>query len=91
MKALAVPSSAIQTEGQMDGVFVADQGLARLRWIQIGVRGGNWVQVLSGLRPGEMVIVPVPAGLRDGQPVEPIAAAAVEPGAKALGEAASHD
>jgi RND family efflux transporter MFP subunit len=70
MKALAVPVSAIQAEGQMDGVFVADQGLARLRWIQIGVRGGNWVQVLSGLQPGERVIVPVPAGLSDGQIIE---------------------
>ena len=78
----------------MDGVFVADQGLARLRWIQIGVRGGNWVQVLSGLLPGERVIVPVPAGLSDGQAVEPSAQAqeknsaqaAIEPGAKALGE-----
>jgi len=70
MKALAVPSSAVQAEGQMDGIFVADQGLARLRWIQIGVRGPNMVQVLSGLKPGEMVIVPVPAGLSDGQAVE---------------------
>ncbi len=83
MKTLAVPSSAIHSEGQMDGVFVADQGLARLRWIQTGVRGGEMVQVLSGLQPGERVIVPVPAGLSDGQ--------AVEAAAGGLGEAASHD
>jgi len=79
MRALAVPSAAIHKEGQMDGVFVADQGLARLRWIQTGVRGGNWVQVLSGLQPGEGVIVPVPAGLSDGQAVEPSAQAHQEP------------
>ena len=83
MKALAVPSSAIHSEGQMDGVFVAHQGLARLRWIQTGVRGANMVQVLSGLQPGERVIVPVPAGLSDGQ--------AVEPTVGALGEVPSHD
>jgi RND family efflux transporter MFP subunit len=70
IKALAIPASAIRSEGQMDGVFVADQGLARLRWIQLGVRGEGVVQVLSGLKAGEAVIVPVPPGLMDGQPVE---------------------
>jgi hypothetical protein len=70
LTALAVPSASIQAQGQMDGVFVADQGLARLRWIQIGVRGRDRVQVLSGLKPGELVIVPVPEGLSDGQAVE---------------------
>ena len=54
----------------MDGVFVAENGIARLRWIQLGVRGADRVQVLSGLKPDEKVIVPVPAGLRDGQPVD---------------------
>ena len=62
MKALAVPTAALHSEGQMDGVFVADQGIARLRWIQLGVRGNGLVQVLSGLKAGEQVIVPVPPG-----------------------------
>ncbi len=70
LKALAVPEAAVYSEGQMDGVFVAEQGIARLRWVQLGVRGGDAVQVLSGLKAGENVIVPVPAGLSDGQPVE---------------------
>jgi RND family efflux transporter MFP subunit len=68
-KALAVPDGAVLTQGQMDGVFVADQSIARLRWVQLGVRGGGSVQVLSGLKAGEPVIVPVPAGLSDGQVV----------------------
>ncbi len=76
-KALAVPAAALQTEGQMDGVFVADQaGLARLRWIQTGARGEGLVQVMAGLNPGERVIVPVPPGLSDGQPVEITASSA---------------
>jgi RND family efflux transporter MFP subunit len=69
-KALAVPDAAVVTHGQMDGVFVAEQGLARLRWIQTGQRHAGYVQVLSGLTPGESVIAPVPAGLQDGTPVE---------------------
>ena len=69
-KGLAVPDGAVLTQGQMDGVFVADQGIARLRWVHLGVRGGGSIQVTSGLKAGEQVIVPVPAGLADGQPVE---------------------
>lgn len=69
-KELAAPAQALVSQGQMDGVFVAEGGIARLRWIQVGQRGGGFVQVLSGLRPGEQVIVPVPAGLADGQPIE---------------------
>ena len=67
---LAIPEAALHSEGQMDGVFVAEQGFARLRWVQVGLRSGGAVQVLSGLKAGERVIVPVPAGLSDGQPVE---------------------
>jgi hypothetical protein len=70
LKALAVPVAAVRSEGQMDGVFVAEDGLARLRWVQLGVRGGDLVQVLSGLKAGDRVIVPVPEHLSDGQPVE---------------------
>ena len=84
-RGLAVPEEAVHTEGQMDGVFVADQGIARLRWVQLGIRGGGSVQVLSGLKAGEQVIVPVPPGLSDGQPVTPSEAAPESP-ASAAGE-----
>ena len=70
VKGLAVPAGALISEGQMDGVFVADSSVARLRWIQTGQRTGGLVQVLSGLRAGDRVISPVPEGLADGTPVE---------------------
>ncbi len=70
LKALAMPVEAVHSEGQMDGVYVAEDGVARLRWVQLGVRGNGMVQVLSGLKAGDRVIVPVPEHLRDGQPVE---------------------
>jgi RND family efflux transporter MFP subunit len=68
-KSLAVPVQAVVTQGQMDGVYVAEGGVARLRWIQVGQRTEQWAQVLSGLNPGDEVVVPVPPGLRDGSPV----------------------
>jgi multidrug efflux system membrane fusion protein len=70
LEALAVPASALVTEGQMDGVYVAEGGIARLRWIQTGQRARSFVQVLSGLEAGDRVIDPVPAGLTDGAPIE---------------------
>ena len=69
-EALVVPLTALKREGQMDGVFVAENGVARLRWIQVGQRGEAFAQVLSGLKAGESVINPLPAGLSDGSPVE---------------------
>lgn len=88
LKALAVPAAAVRSEGQMDGVFVAENGIARLRWVQLGVRGNDLVQVLSGLKAGDRVIVPVPEQLNDGQPVEASAEAPKEPSAEAPKETA---
>ena len=68
-KALAVPSSALVERGQMDGVFVVSDGVARLRYVQAGIKAGGLVQVLSGLDEGESVIAPVPEGLADGASV----------------------
>jgi RND family efflux transporter MFP subunit len=70
--ALAVPLAALVVQGQMEGLFVAQDGLARLRWVQTGQHTDTHVQVIAGLEPGELVIWPVPAGLEDGTPVEVI-------------------
>ena len=60
--ALAVPASAVMTQGQVSTVFVADQGVARLRLVR--VRG---TEVQAGLAAGELVIVAPPPGLADGR------------------------
>jgi membrane fusion protein (multidrug efflux system) len=69
-ESLAVPAEALVHQGQMDGVYVTESGVARLRWIQIGRTSDGYVQVLAGLRKGDAVINPIPPGLRDGTPVE---------------------
>jgi len=65
-KALVVPEAALVARGQMDAVFVAEGGIARLRYLQVGTRAGGWAQVLAGLKEGETVVSPVPEGLHDG-------------------------
>jgi RND family efflux transporter MFP subunit len=64
-----VPSSAVVQRGDLTGVFVAQNGLAELRWLSLGNAEGGLIAVRAGLRAGELVINP-PGVLRDGQPVE---------------------
>ncbi len=69
-KTLVVPVSAIVTQGQMNGVFVVGGRIAALRWIETGERTSRYVQVVSGLLAGDLVVAPVPPGLKDGSPIE---------------------
>lgn len=69
-QALVVPEEAIQTQGQVQGVFVVDNGRARLRLVTLGSASGNGHEVLSGLDGGEQVIFPLPPGIHDGSRVE---------------------
>lgn len=64
--ALAIPDDALQQVGNgRASVLVAENGRARARDVRLGLRGGGMSEVLSGLSPGERVIVdPVPAGSR---------------------------
>jgi membrane fusion protein, multidrug efflux system len=67
---LAIPAEAVVERGQLQQIFVVEDGQARLRMITAGRRGGNKLEVLSGLDAGEKLIAPVPAGLADGARVE---------------------
>ena len=48
---LRIPSSALFRRGESWGVFVAEDGRARLRDVTLGQRGALEVEVLEGLRP----------------------------------------
>lgn len=68
-KVVAVPSDYLVTRGQLQGVFtVSLHDQAMLRWLRIGNRFGEQVEVLAGLAEGERVIAPA-SGIRDGQKV----------------------
>lgn len=67
---LHVPATALVQRGQLEYVFVADGGRARLRLIRSGRRPDGMVEVISGLSAGENVVAPIPADLVDGQPLE---------------------
>ncbi len=68
--ALRVPASAVVQRGQMELMFVAADGCARMRIVKTGRRVGNEVELVSGVDAGERVISEGAAGLVDGQRVE---------------------
>jgi multidrug efflux system membrane fusion protein len=70
---LVVPETAIQASERGFVAFVVEDGKARVREVQIGLRtGGGGVEILSGLKPGEEVIVQGSDRLADGVPVRPV-------------------
>jgi RND family efflux transporter MFP subunit len=66
---LAVPRAAIVPQGQLSTAFVSDNGRAQMRVLSTGQSAGEWVDVLAGIAPGELVIVSPPPSLRDGDAV----------------------
>lgn len=68
-QAVAVPPEAVRRNGQIESVLVAENGIARMRLITTGETvAGAGVEVLTGLRAGEMVIAD--SSIADGSRVE---------------------
>src|ERR1022692_3300343 len=69
-KVVSVPLAALMERGQLQSVYVVENGVAHTRLITTGRRNSDAVEVLSGLNAGEKVVLPVPVGLQDGARVE---------------------
>ncbi len=68
--ALLVPAEAVLTAPSGERyVFVVDQGKAQRQVVEVGIEQDKTIQALSGLEPGQQVVVAGQAALRDGQPV----------------------
>jgi RND family efflux transporter MFP subunit len=63
---LVIPRQAVQSVGQLDLVDVATDGAISRRAVRLGRTIGEDVEVLSGLREGEMVQVPDDTGATRG-------------------------
>jgi RND family efflux transporter MFP subunit len=68
--ALTVPADAVSVLGQMERVFVVDDGRVALRLVKTAGRDAGRAIVASGVDAGESVVVAPPLALRDGQRVE---------------------
>jgi membrane fusion protein, multidrug efflux system len=86
---LLVPASAIQGSTGNEAVFVVTEGKASRRVVQTGGGAGEKVQIVSGLREGEIVVKSGGNAVRDGAevrivngPGKPVAATAASGNAK---------
>jgi RND family efflux transporter MFP subunit len=66
---LVVPAEAIIPLGQMDRIYVVEKDHARLRLVRPGASYGEQIEILSGIQPGDAVIIEGQQTLHDGQPV----------------------
>lgn len=69
-QAITVPQQAVVERGQLTSVYVVDQsGIARMRLVKTGKTYGDRIEVLSGLREGEQIVVDGVKALNDGSRV----------------------
>lgn len=57
-RALVVPSNAVIRQGDLTGVTVRTGTGDEIRWVRLGISSGNVTEINSGLRAGDVVIVP---------------------------------
>lgn len=59
--ALLIPEAAVVRQGDLTGVRVRTADGATLRWIRLGSPRDDMVEVLAGLRAGDVILVPAGA------------------------------
>jgi len=79
--ALVIPNDAIATTGGKSYVYVVSGGVAHKRQIALGKQGDAQTIVVSGLRPGEVVVSDKSAAISDGTAVSPAPSASPAPAA----------
>ena len=68
---LLIPTSAVVSQGQLDGVFSVDQEqIAHYRLVRLGRTYENRVEILAGLKPGDRYVLAPPVTLVDGAKIE---------------------
>ncbi|WP_408647687.1 efflux RND transporter periplasmic adaptor subunit [Xanthobacter dioxanivorans] len=72
--AVIVPARAVHdATSAAPWVLVVREGRPRAQKVRIGLRAGDYVEILEGVAPGEMV-VPLSSGVRAGQRIRPVQA-----------------
>jgi len=71
-KAVAVPLGAVDASGGSSKLYTVDAaGTIHTRTVTTGIQSPQFVQVISGIEPGDTVIVGNHSGLQDGERVQP--------------------
>ena len=68
-RALTVPDRAVIRHGQLEAVYTVVDGTARMRLVRSGRVVDDRVELRSGVREGELIVIDGADALVDGQPV----------------------
>jgi RND family efflux transporter MFP subunit len=68
-RVLVVPAAAVRRRGQVSSIFVVQDGVARLRLVDVGAALSGNVEILAGVDAGESVVTSPPPRLVDGASV----------------------
>lgn len=66
-----IPNAALYTFAGVNKVFVVNDGKAQQRFVKLGTRNGELIEVLEGVKVGELVAVSFLNRLEDNSPVLP--------------------
>lgn len=83
---VVVPTEAILTRGDVQYVYVVENGAARYVEVTVGLTGSGVTEVLSGLSAGQQLVTVGQAYLSDGDPVRIVSGGDGSSGASADGE-----
>lgn len=72
---IAVPVTAVGSEGKEITVMTVKDGVVHRTVITTGIRDGGWVEVVSGLAEGDQIVAKAGAFVTDGDKINPISAA----------------
>lgn len=62
-----IPKNAIISKGELKGVYtVSDQNTVVLRWLRLGQVYGDEIEVLTGLKPSEQIVISAEGILKNG-------------------------
>ena len=67
---LLIPKDALVPSARKQFVYIFDRGLAKQKFIQIGVSVGNKIEILKGLEEGQLVVVKGNENLRPNQEIK---------------------
>ncbi len=67
---IVVPASAVTARGGEQVVFVADDGVARMRRVRLGPESGDGYELVEGPAPGTRLVASPPDTMVDGQGIQ---------------------
>ncbi|SCW39139.1 membrane fusion protein, multidrug efflux system [Sphingobium faniae] len=69
-RSLAVPELAVVGDGEQRSIFIVQDGKAKRTDVRTGVRQNGLVEILDGVKPGQIVVTDGVVKLTDGAPVQ---------------------